>query len=225
MKKMEVTLPCDLPTWEAVQEYLMVLQSGDITVEEMIVAMLRIYDICNIKPGSGDGTATACVEIGELDESIFDNFREVVENSFSPRERERFMSRTLPCMARYAIALKELKPKSNPFSYQLKGYESSLGLDRRFVASLVANIFFSTMVRRPGISDDESIGIPELEASDVTFTTIFGVGSKVLQPLCLFPIRIHHHWLYPCFFFLSPGCPFPSKREGQAAVQEDIKLL
>ena len=49
----EVVLPCDLQTWSLVQEYLVVLQSG-VTAEEMIVAMLRIYDICNISPNASE---------------------------------------------------------------------------------------------------------------------------------------------------------------------------
>lgn len=93
----EIVLPCDLPTWSMVQEYLVVVQAG-VTSEEMIVAMLRIYDICNISPdASEEGDATG------LDDHKFDDFKEVVENGFSARERERFLTRTLPCMARYKI--------------------------------------------------------------------------------------------------------------------------
>ena len=93
----EVTLPCDLPTWNMVQEYLVVVQAG-VTSEEMIVAMLRIYDICNVSPHVSDEGQQSGV-----DDHIFDDFKQVIENGFSPRERERFLSRTLPCMARYEL--------------------------------------------------------------------------------------------------------------------------
>ena len=96
----EIVLPCDLPTWSMVQEYLVVVQAG-VTSEEMIVAMLRIYDICNISPdASEEGDATG------LDDHKFDDFKKVVEDGFSARERERFLTRTLPCMARYEITNK-----------------------------------------------------------------------------------------------------------------------
>ena len=91
----EVTLPCDLPTWSMVQEYLVVVQAG-VTSEEMIVAMLRIYDICNVSPHVSDEGQQSGV-----DDHKFDDFKQVIENGFSSRERERFLSRTLPCMARY----------------------------------------------------------------------------------------------------------------------------
>ena len=95
----EVVLPCDLPTWSMVQEYLVVLQSG-VTSEEMIVAMLRIYDICNVSPNASEYEDS---EITSLDDHMFDDFKQVIEAGFSSRERERFLSRTLPCMARYLI--------------------------------------------------------------------------------------------------------------------------
>ena len=93
----EVVLPCDLPTWSMVQEYLVVLQAG-VTSEEMIVAMLRIYDICNIsaRPSEEEEDGSSSV-----DDHIFDDLKKVIEQGFSARERERFLSRTLPCMARY----------------------------------------------------------------------------------------------------------------------------
>ena len=92
----EIVLPCDLPIWSLVQEYLVVLQAG-VTTEEMIVAMLRIYDICNISPNA---TENEDDKIILLDDHMFDDFKEVIETRFSSREAERFLSRTLPCMAR-----------------------------------------------------------------------------------------------------------------------------
>ena len=64
----EVVLPCDLTTWSMVQEYLVVLQAG-VTSEEMIVAMLRIYDICNIstRPSEEEEDGSSSV-----DDHIFD---------------------------------------------------------------------------------------------------------------------------------------------------------
>ena len=92
----EIVLPCDLQTWSLVQEYLVVLQSG-VTAEEMIVAMLRIYDICNISPNASENETD---ENKVVDDHMFDDLKEVVETRFSSREAHRFLSRTLPCMAR-----------------------------------------------------------------------------------------------------------------------------
>ena len=92
----EIVLPCDLPTWSMVQEYLVVLQAG-VTSEEMIVAMLRIYDICNISTNASENEDS---EITDLDDHKFDDFKAVIETGLSSRERERFLTRTLPCMAR-----------------------------------------------------------------------------------------------------------------------------
>ena len=80
----EIVLPCDLPTWSMVQEYLVVVQAG-VTSDEMIVAMLRIYDICNISPNVGEEGDSVGV-----DDQKFDDFKEVIENGISARERERF---------------------------------------------------------------------------------------------------------------------------------------
>ena len=103
----EVVLPCDLPTWSLVQEYLVVLQSAELTSEEMIVAMLRIYDICNISshpdlPNEKDNNHSADDDEGSnsVDDHLFDDLKQVVEKHFSSRESQRFLSRTLPCMAR-----------------------------------------------------------------------------------------------------------------------------
>ena len=177
MDSPELVLPSDLSTWTAVQEYLMILQAGDVTPDEMVVAMLRIYDICNVAPASGNGDGAA----GEMDESIFDDFRDLVQTQFSSRERNRFLSRTLPCMARYAVALGELRPTNHGrFDYCLRSltpYERHL--DRRFLASVIANIFFSTFPRRP--VSKTGFNCPDLVTGNVSFTTIFGDGKSALK--------------------------------------------
>ena len=103
--------------------------SGDVTIEEVGIALLRIYDICNLAPSSGSGDGRC-----GPDDTMFDSFTALVGTQFSPRERSRFLSRTLPCMARYALALSELRPRSHSrFDYCLAGiHPYSRRIDRRY---------------------------------------------------------------------------------------------
>ena len=103
---------------------------GDISLDEMVIALLRIYDICNIAPSSGTGDGRSG---NDIDETTFDSLSCLIGGQFSPQERTRFLTRTLPCMARYALALGELKPKNNSrFSYSISEVkETRRGIDRR----------------------------------------------------------------------------------------------
>lgn len=150
----EVVLPCDLPYWPAVQSLLLELQHVDDT-DDLVRIMARIQAISNV---SVDPAIT------RPDHSL-EAFRSIVADQFPLPERARFFVRTLPCMARYAVSLKELKPSSG-LPYCLRGFPSEHSLDRRFVSSLVANAFFSTFAYRP----------PNLLPSlaDLSFSTLFG---------------------------------------------------
>ena len=103
---------------------------GDITIEEVGIALLRIYDICNVAPSSGSGDGRP-----ETDDTMFDSFTALVGTQFSPRERNRFLSRTLPCMARYALALSELRPRNHSkFDYCMAEVQPySRRIDRRYL--------------------------------------------------------------------------------------------
>ncbi len=99
----EVPLPSSLPLWKPVQELLLGLQKPDLTVDDLIENMKQISSICDLS----DTTSP--------DPRGLETLRLIVETQFSADERTRFLSRTLPCMARYAISLKELKPKTKGF--------------------------------------------------------------------------------------------------------------
>ena len=45
---MGILLPCDLSTWPSVVSYLNVLTSGLDSIQDVIVVLLQIHDLCNI---------------------------------------------------------------------------------------------------------------------------------------------------------------------------------
>ena len=139
----KVILPCDLPLWPKAQELLVKLQRVAY-VSEAIDLMLELHHLCNI----------AAFEERKEDEISVQKelraFQFIVERQFSDVERDRFVSRTLPCLARFAVSLAELKPAANNgenLRISLRGSVSRANFDRRFVASIVANFFFSTFPR------------------------------------------------------------------------------
>ena len=82
---------------------------------------------------------------------------------------ERFLKKTLPCLARYAIALPELKPPK--FEYILASNPTKFNLDRKFVASLAANAFVSSLCKKSKRLWPH--GLP-----DITFATLFPLLSS-----------------------------------------------
>lgn len=152
---MPILLPCDLATWPSVVSYLNVIASGLDTVQDVIVILLQIHDLCNV---------SVFDETREHNEHIFDHLFEVIEHQFSPEDRQRFLKKTLPCIARYASALPELKPTK--FEYLLASRPAKLHLDRKFVAALIANAFMSTLPLKA--KELMPFGMP-----DVTFATLF----------------------------------------------------
>ena len=92
---MGILLPCDLSTWPSVVSYLNVLASGLDTIQDVIVVLLQIHDLCNISIFNDEE------ELRHHDEHMFDHLYEVIEHQFSLQDRERFLKKTLPCLARY----------------------------------------------------------------------------------------------------------------------------
>ena len=82
---------------------------------------------------------------------------------------ERFLKKTLPCLARYAIALPDLKPPK--FEYILASKPTKFNLDRKFVASLAANAFVSSLCKKSKRLWPH--GLP-----DITFATLFPLLSS-----------------------------------------------
>ena len=174
-------LPCDLPLWPKAQELLVSLQSST-TMDQVADCMIKLHALCNV---------ASDVNFKE-DESEFEReiriFQFIVENQFTAEERERFMSRTLPCMARFAVSLAELRPTT--YKEDLEGVSLRLSkplapsskrrslpaskickqvnLDRRFVASIAANAFFSTLPR----TSAQELGL-QMRHERVSFHVLF----------------------------------------------------
>ena len=122
--------------------------------------MRRVRRICDLSASGGAKAAAVDDELAAL--------RDVVATQFSDRESRRFVEQTLPCISRFAVSLRELRPAKVRFRYSLSGVRSgaSQSLDRRFVASLLANAFLSALpTRSPG-------AIPALP--EFSFRSLFG---------------------------------------------------
>ncbi len=155
-------MPCDLTTWSSVTSYLNVLASGLDNIHDVIVVFLQIHDLCNVAILDEN-------DAREHNEHMFDHLYEVIEHQFSPGDRERFLKKTLPCIARCAAALPDLRPTK--YEYILASRACSLHLDRRFVASLAANAFLSTLPLKA--KELWPRGMP-----DLTFATLFPTLSS-----------------------------------------------
>ena len=97
--------------------------------------------------------------------ALFSNFRALCQ------DRTRFLKKTLPCIAKYAGALPELKPQQSDFDYILASKSANVKLDRRFVASLAANAFLSTLPVK-------SKNLWPLNMPDLSFHTLFPSLNK-----------------------------------------------
>jgi hypothetical protein len=157
-----VCLPCDLPLWPIVKNLLMKLQARELDVDGLIQLMEDIQHLCNF---SVDGCDLGQHLYGRNKLTSLRIFHKILANEFPPVEREKFMQFTVPCIARYAACLKELKPTKS-FLFSLHGVKYDTNLDRRFVASLMGNMFFSTFPRR---SDCLLPFLPSM-----SFDTLFG---------------------------------------------------
>ena len=154
---MAILLPSDLSTWPSVISYLKVLASGLDTIHDVIVILLQIHDLCNIAILHPE-------DARPHNEQMFDHLYEVIENQFSEEDKERFLKKTLPCIARFAAALPNVK--TSKFEYLITSRASKFDLDRRFVASLAANAFLSTLPLKAKELWPQNM-------PDLTFATLF----------------------------------------------------
>ena len=162
---MSILLPCELSTWSSVTSYLEVLASGLDSVQDVMVAMLQIHDLCNVAILNPE-------DARPHDECMFDEFYEVIQHQFTDQDRTRFLKKTLPCIAKYAGALPELKPTcQSDFDYILASKSANVKLDRRFVASIAANAFLSTLPVK-------SKNLWPLNMPDLSFHTLFPSLNK-----------------------------------------------
>ncbi len=106
-------------------------------IDQLCDLLLRLHCLCSFSSDAG-----ADLPRREEAARAIEVFGAAVRAQFAAAERERLLSRTVPCMARYALSLRELRPCAG-FRFSLRGIPSSDVLDRRFVASLVACAFFS----------------------------------------------------------------------------------
>ncbi|XP_077514418.1 uncharacterized protein LOC144125160 isoform X2 [Amblyomma americanum] len=131
-----VLLPCDVPTWQEVERHLSQLRFAH-SPEQLVADMQRIYDLC-------------CVGLDPEDpprEEIRLDLLKRFLKSLSADESRRFFESTLPSLIGSALKLRELRP-SGGFLYSLQQQEGMFALSRPFVASLLANAFFSTFPKR-----------------------------------------------------------------------------
>ena len=73
---MSILLPCELSTWSSVTSYLEVLTSGLDSVQDVMVALLQIHDLCNVAILNPE-------DARPHDECMFDEFYEVIEHQFT----------------------------------------------------------------------------------------------------------------------------------------------
>lgn len=131
-----VLLPCDVPTWPEVERHLSQLRFAH-SPEQLVADMQRIYDLC-------------CVgldpEEPPREEIRLDLLKRFLK-SLSADESRRFFEATLPALIGSALRLRELRPTGG-FLYCLQQQEGMFALSRPFLASLLANAFFSTFPKR-----------------------------------------------------------------------------
>ncbi|KAH6938229.1 hypothetical protein HPB50_008042 [Hyalomma asiaticum] len=131
-----VLLPCDVPTWPEVERHLSQLRFAH-SPEQLVADMQRIYDLC-------------CVGLDPEDpprEEIRLDLLKRFLKSLSSDESRRFFDSTLPALISCAMRLRELRPPGG-FLYCLQQQEGMFSLSRPFLASLLANSFFSTFPKR-----------------------------------------------------------------------------
>lgn len=133
-----VLLPCDLPSWPAVERHLDTLACLHKS-DQLVDIMCKVHGLCcvSLDPDENDRS----------DIAIFCGFQTFLDVGLSVTERDNFFDVTLPSLVRYATRLRIYKP-ADGLHYSLQQQADCSNLDRKFVASLVANAFFSTFPRR-----------------------------------------------------------------------------
>lgn len=132
-----VMLPCDLPWWDKVKKYLEKIAKTKNT-HDLIEDMTHIYDLCNISLDPDDENP---------DPDQFLGLKNFLELDLTNEEQYRFFNKTLQNIVSRALKLKEVKPK-NGLHFSLQQQPDCTDLEYDFIASLIANAFFSTFPKR-----------------------------------------------------------------------------
>ncbi|XP_066257056.1 uncharacterized protein [Euwallacea similis] len=132
-----VMLPSDLPWWDSVKKQLKKIAQTKDTVE-IVQAMQRIYEMCNVSLDPEDDT---------VDPDHFLGFLYFLHKDMTCEERGNFLNKTLPNIVRRALMIKELRPRSG-IHFSLQQQADRNEVNYTLAASLLANAFFSTFPKR-----------------------------------------------------------------------------
>ncbi|KAL1132149.1 hypothetical protein AAG570_010106 [Ranatra chinensis] len=133
-----VMLPCDMPWWPTLQRHLTQVAAST-TTKQLIESMQKIHNMCNVGLDPDESEVP--------DTEVFVGLEKYLEEEMAVEEKEKFFSFTLPSVAHRAIDLKRIRPP-NGLLFSLQQQSEKMELDREFVASLIANCFFSTFPKR-----------------------------------------------------------------------------
>lgn len=132
-----VLLPCDVPSWTDVQRQMSQLKFAH-SPEQLVAGMQRINDTCCVGLDPED---TSREEISLC------GLKKFLKVCLTAEEKQKFFEVTLPLLISSALKLKQHKPPGG-FLYSLQQQAGLLAVDRQFIASLLANSFFSTFPKR-----------------------------------------------------------------------------
>ncbi|XP_022093463.1 uncharacterized protein LOC110980795 isoform X2 [Acanthaster planci] len=137
-----VPLPCDGPGWAGLRAALAGL-GAVASPEGLLPSLGRVYRAAHPAQLSWHtGRPLAPTPHPFLGLGHF------LEHVASEAEQERFFQRVLPTIARLAGHIEAWRPQE-AIQYMVQQQESSVCLDRRFVASVVANAFLCTFPKQP----------------------------------------------------------------------------
>lgn len=133
-----VLLPCDMPSWIDVQRHLSHLRLAR-NPDELITGMQKIHAMCSINLDPDEMSSPP-------DPLRFEAFKTYLTD-LPEADRTKFFKVTLPNLVNNAIRLKILKSIEG-FQFSLQQEDKMISVDRKFIASLIANAFFSTFPKR-----------------------------------------------------------------------------
>ncbi|CRK97424.1 CLUMA_CG010813, isoform A [Clunio marinus] len=131
-----VMLPCELPWWSVVVRKITAIENTD-DMEKILEIMQKIHDLCNISLDPDED---------HMDSTVFNGLRQFI-NEMEDMERDKFLNHTIKIICRYAKNLKQYRPPRG-MNFSLQQNIDSVEFDVKFVASLLANSFFSTYPKR-----------------------------------------------------------------------------
>ncbi|CAB0040647.1 unnamed protein product [Trichogramma brassicae] len=166
-----VILPCDLPWWSTeIVPQLEKARDAE-TTKELIDAMQRLIHTCNVSIDA---------DPPRKDPLAMSTLRRWLDEHLDSEEFQHYFKSTIPRIAQWAIDLKVNKPTGG-LCFSLQQFEGETEHSYKFIASLVANAFFSTYAMRTPTSH------PSLR--DFNFTGFFKhllLPSQQAKLRCLF---------------------------------------